>query len=420
MVTVGHRLHVCVSLAALAAIGLAVSFAIPAGIAASILMPALVLRQRMRRCSFAGAVFYYAAASWAVVPASLSFSGRDTSLVAPIFLWCCAAVLLASPWPLLWPPKREQFWWRIPAGLALGTIPPLGIIGWASPVSAAGLLFPGTGWVGLTAVAMLAGAVAATPRRAFLVGVPCMLAANGFYSRDPSPPPGWTGIDTNFDHHHNGDPMAAYTRMQSIQTLVRASNANVLILPESIVEDWTEATDSFWEETTQLLRGTGRTVLVGATAPVQRFSEPAHRSIDFSADLAALRGTGNAEAVGNLGAARPYLNTIVIRGAQVGAFDQRVPVPIGMWRPWTESGVPLNPLGTGTVQLAGRRAAVLICYEQLIVWPVLTALTDEPDVLIAIANVAWVAGTPISDCQAAAVRCWARLFRLPIVSATNL
>ena len=109
----------------------------------------------------------------------------------------------------------------------------------------------------------------------------------------------------------------------------------------------------------------------------------------------------------------------MVRGAQFGAFDQRVPVPIGMWKPWTESGVPLNLLGTGTVQIAGKWATVLICYEQLIVWPVLTALVNEPDALIAIANVAWVAGTAIPDCQAAAVRCWARLFRLPIVSATN-
>jgi hypothetical protein len=389
-------------------------------------VPALVLRQGSRGCSFAGAMLYYASASWAVVPASLSFLGRDTSLLTSISLWCCAAVLLASPWPLVWSPKQNQFWWRIPAGLAVGIIPPLGIIGWASPVTAAGLLFPGTGWVGLTAAVVLAGAVAVTPRKALFAGVPCMVAANAFYSRDPSPPLGWIGIDTNFAHSHNSDPLAAYTRMQSIQALVRVSNSKVLILPESIVEDWSEATDLFWDETTQLLRGSGRTVLVGATAPVQRLSEPAHRSIDFSAELAALRGTGaQSESLGNLGAApiiapaRPYRNTIMIRGAQVGSFDQRVPVPIAMWKPLTDSGVPLNLLGTGTVHLAGKRAAVLICYEQFIVWPALTALMDEPDLLIAIANVAWVAGSPIPDCQAAAVRCWARLFRLPIVSATN-
>jgi hypothetical protein len=390
-----------------------------AGIAASILVPALVLRQGSRGCAFAGAVLYYAAASWAVVPASLSFLGRHTSLLTPIFLWCCAAVLLASPWPLLWSRKRNQFWWRIPAGVALGIVPPLGIIGWASPVTAAGLLFPGAGWVGLAAAVMLAAAVAATPHRTLLVGVPCMLATNACYSRDPNPPLGWTGMDTNFGHSHTSDPLAAYMRMQSIQALMRTSNAKVLVFPESLVEDWTEATDLFWEETTELLRRSGRTVLVGATAPIQGLSEPVRSSLDFSAELAALRGTENTEAVGNLGAARPYRNTLMVRGTQFGAFDQRVPVPIGMWKPLTGSGVALNLLGTGIVQLAGERAAVLICYEQLTVWPALTALMDEPDLLIAIANVAWVAGTPIPDCQAAAVRCWARLFRLPMVSATN-
>ena len=195
-----------------------------------------------------------------------------------------------------------------------------------------------------------------TGKKAFLVGVPCMLAANAFYSRDPSPPLGWIGIDTNFAHSHSSHPLAAYTRMQSIQALVRASNANVLIFPESIVEDWTEATDLFWEETTQLLRGSGRTVLVGATAPVQRLSQPAHGLIDFPAELSALRGTGvRPESLGNLGAgpimapAGPYRNSVMLRGAQVGASDQRVPVPIGMWKPLTSSGVPLKLLGSGTV-----------------------------------------------------------------------
>jgi hypothetical protein len=156
MVTGGPLLYVAARLAALAVIGLAVSFAMPTGIAGSILVPALVLRQRNRRSSFAGATLYYAAASWAVIPASLSILGRDTSLLMPISLWSSAAVLLASPWPLLWSRKRKQFWWRIPAGLTLGIFPPLGIIGWASPVTAAGLLFPGTGWVGLTAAIALA------------------------------------------------------------------------------------------------------------------------------------------------------------------------------------------------------------------------------------------------------------------------
>jgi hypothetical protein len=53
--------------------------------------------------------------------------------------------------------------------------------------------------------------------------------------------------------------------------------------------------------------------------------------------------------------ARPYRNIIMVRGPQFGAFDQRVPVPIGMLKPLTHSGVSLNLLGTGTVHSPANR-----------------------------------------------------------------
>jgi hypothetical protein len=34
--------------------------------------------------------------------------------------------------------------------LATGVLPPLGLIGWASPVASAGVLFPGTAWLALS------------------------------------------------------------------------------------------------------------------------------------------------------------------------------------------------------------------------------------------------------------------------------
>ena len=29
----------------------------------------------------------------------------------------------------------------------------------------------------------------------------------------------------------------------------------------------------------------------------------------------------------------PYDNALIVRGAETGAFQQRIPVPIGMWNP---------------------------------------------------------------------------------------
>ncbi|HZS70371.1 MAG TPA: hypothetical protein VFA13_00910, partial [Candidatus Acidoferrum sp.] len=82
-------------------------------------------------------------------------------------------------------------------------------------------------------------------------------------------------------------------------------------------------------------------------------------------------------------------------------------------------GVPLRLFGSGIAEIAGERAAILICYEQLLVWPVLESMTEHPTAIIAIANDHWVMRTPIPRWQAAAVAAWARLFGMPCVSAMN-
>ena len=114
-----------------------------------------------------------------------------------------------------------------------------------------------------------------------------------------------------------------------------------------------------------------------------------------------------------------YDNMVILRGAETQSFKQRIPVPIGMWNPLRAASARLNISGTGLVELHGERAAILICYEQLLTWPVLASMAEHPTVLIAVANDHWVTGTPIPQFQLAAVRAWARLFRLPYLSAVN-
>ena len=79
----------------------------------------------------------------------------------------------------------------------------------------------------------------------------------------------------------------------------------------------------------------------------------------------------------------------------------------------------LNLLGPGTVDVRGHRAAILICYEQLLTWPMLLSAIEKPTLLIAISNEAWTAATIVPRVQHACVRAWARLFGLPLVSAIN-
>ena len=56
-----------------------------------------------------------------------------------------------------------------------------------------------------------------------------------------------------------------------------------------------------------------------------------------------------------------------------------------MWNPFQpQGGVALNLLGPGTVDVGGQRAAILICYEQLLTWPMLRSAAEKPTILIAI------------------------------------
>jgi len=114
-----------------------------------------------------------------------------------------------------------------------------------------------------------------------------------------------------------------------------------------------------------------------------------------------------------------YDNTLLILGAESSTFYQRVPVPIGMWQPLSHDGVPLRLAGPGVVKIDGQRVAVLICYEQILTYPILASMLQHPTVLVGISNTFWFDGTPIPRYQASAVRAWARLFGVPYLLAVN-
>jgi apolipoprotein N-acyltransferase len=69
--------------------------------------------------------------------------------------------------------------------------------------------------------------------------------------------------------------------------------------------------------------------------------------------------------------------------------------------------------------VAGYRAAPLICYEQLIIWPVLQSMALNADIIVAIANGWWTGGSNITAIQRASVTAWAKLFDVPLVIAFN-
>jgi apolipoprotein N-acyltransferase len=75
--------------------------------------------------------------------------------------------------------------------------------------------------------------------------------------------------------------------------------------------------------------------------------------------------------------------------------------------------------GPAVLELGGERAALLICYEEVIPWTVLTAALANPTLFVGMSNDHWATGTPIPRWQALCLRAWSRLFSVPYLLAVN-
>jgi apolipoprotein N-acyltransferase len=338
--------------------------------ALSALMPWFVFRQQTRTRAAVAAFTYFAVAS-APIP---WITERPA---VGIGLLLTASAILTFPWIALWHNDPGQRFWRIPAALLLSAVPPIGIINWASPLTAAGLLFPGTGLAGVAAAA-LAEAVWPVHPKTVAAGI---LAANLLYL-PPLQPSGIQALLT-------ADTPDTFQKEESARLAILNAHSNLTILPEGAVRRWTEATETFWNETIDNLKATNRIALIGAGLPIPN-SDEFHNSV------------------------------ITIGASQTGRFDQRIPIPIGMWKPFGPAdGVPLNLTGPGTLKLAEHRLAILICYEQLLVWPMVHSAIERPTLIVGISNAAWTKHTYIPAAQDACLQAWFRLFGIPYVSATN-
>jgi apolipoprotein N-acyltransferase len=371
-----------------AVIGFAISLW-PLMFIASICVPAWALRQHKRAHAITVAFAYYAGATGVVISGAKTFFGAGAGLLDGITLWLIGAALLCVPYALIWSESPRLIWLRAPAAVLMSVPPPLGILGVASPLTAAGLLFPGTGWLGLAATLMSIAALCVRPAFTAWAIAAIAFSCNLAYPGNPRPPSDWQAVSTHFGGLGlNG--VSAEDEFQAAEFIQQAalhSNARVIVFPETAVPRWTEATDLFWQPTLEAVASSGKTMLIGTT-----FDIPGQPG---------------------------YENGIVIRGAQAGVFLQHIPVPVGMWNPMRSSSVPFHILNPSVVTVGNHRTAIIICYEQFLTWPILKAFLDHPDVFVSVANDYWARDTRIPALQSQILKFWARLFRSSKISATN-
>lgn len=333
---------------------------------------------------------YFLAASRGLPQGVATFYAAD--LWPGLLLWVMASASFVTVHAVLWtghPGKGRAV--RYLAAAVLMGLPPFGITGWAHPMTAAGVLFPGWGWWGLAATAASIAMMASRywPAAAIVLGGFWLWSAATW--TEPSLPDGWKGVDLELGQslgressleHHRGLIATVHARA--------AEGSRFIVLPESSLGFWTPTVARLWQED---LRGSDITVVAGAAV------------ID----------------------AAGYDNVIVAISADEARilYRERMPVPVSMWQPWRAwtgqgGGARAHFLANPVVELAGTRIAPLICYEQLILWPALQSMLHAPDMIVATGNGWWTAGTSIVAIERASAVAWAKLFGVPIVMAFNM
>ncbi len=307
-----------------------------------------------------------------------------------LLLWLGASMSFVTIHSVLWTrnPKVRPFRYLLAA--AVMSVPPFGITGWAHPVTAAGVLFPGWGWWGLWL--MTAGLAGLVTRMWPAVAI----ALAGFWLwsaaiwTDPKLPEGWRGVDLEMGAslgRENG--LQRHRDMIATVRGAASDGARFVVLPETALGFWTPTVARLW---TDASGDTDATVVAGATV---------------------LDATG-------------YDNVLVAIDRKGGRilYRERMPVPGSMWQPWRSwfresGGARADFFANPIVSIGAGRAAPLICYEQLIVWPVLQSMLHDPDFILAVGNGWWTEGTSIVAIQRAAATAWARLFSKSLVTAFN-
>lgn len=316
------------------------------------------------------AFVYYLGASWPLVIVASRFFVVP-SLIAGAIL-SLAAGLLSVPWLLRSPT----------AALALSALPPIGLIGWASPLVSAGVLFPGLGFAGLLLTASIPSLLALnSPRRlSAVLSLAGLSAVTNLTAPSMRSPADWVAFNIS------AAAAEGFASSHAVWSAVARFPSGTFVFPEGTIELWNAATDAYWDDFSLRLKSKKKTVLLGTTITGDR-----GRSLNV------VKAVGEGEPT---------------------VFPQRVPVPLAMWNLASRtSGFDARIFGEPTFRLNRTVVAPLICYEQLLVWTQLTAAMASPEILLALSSQRWTSGTPIAAIQTASMQSWSRLFSTPVVQS---
>jgi hypothetical protein len=350
----------------------------------SLLFPFLFgLAQWRSQATMLSAAYFLAASSGLPKGATTFF---ESDIWTGIALWVIASTVFVAVHGLFWRRSQPGRATGIVIATIIMAVPPAGIVGWASPLTAAGILFPGTHWFGLAAIVGFIYVLACHRRPVISAAVVMLAWGIGLQVGPPvATPKAWTGIQTQFTYNTGSrDFQRGFELLRNAGSVIPSAETSIVLLPEGAAGWRTPTSERSWKN---LAAQTDKIIYSGA--------EQRH---EYGYDNVLVRVSGDDFQV---------------------VYRQRMPVPVSMWKPWSEQSTQAYLFLQPVVELDGTPSAVLICYEQLLIWPILHSRAAGADQIVGIANDWWARDTNIPDIQRATMIAWARLFNMPVIESFN-
>lgn len=357
----------------------------------SIILFFIYFQAKNRLEFFLAAMGYYLSVSRGLLFGTIAF--YDDKILYGFGIWIGAATVISVTWVIFWSNSSKYKALFFLLSLNLIIVPPIGLIGWANPLLAAGLFFPGWGFYGIIA---LIGMILIIERftqnkRLFfstLAAFVVMILNHNFVPKNDK---FITQVNSNFGTLYSEkkiDFIADYKRQNDYLKLAHDSKNEIVLLPENAVGKWTNLNMMAWDALEE-----NKTVYAGATIQDQTYPE--------------------------------LSDNVILKIKKSGysiVYKQRVPVLISMWRPWNHTTgtnayiFKENPV----VKIDGvGKSGVLICYEQLLFYTIMDTMFYKPDELIAVSNLWWAQGTSIKKIEIASLELTSSLFNVPFALSIN-
>lgn len=315
----------------------------------------------------------------------------SVSLFVGVMLWVAYSFAIFLVGYAVWHHKISRRRFHMILLLILMVIPPFGLLIGGHPLLASGWLFPSFGGWGFLLVICLMMLLTLKNRPFFnsLMAVIPLLLIAGYLYQKPLVMDNWKGHQTQlpiFNFEYQNSFIKDFERHQLMIEEIKQSEHRVHVFPESIAGYWTKTAARHWVKQMKYI-GHHKVVVMGA---LQKAEGNSHYNVLVKVD-------------------RHKADVI---------YQQRYPVPVNMWNPWINDQNKIS-LNSGTVQIDQQSVGLLICYESILLLPMLENLFHHPDVLLFVSNLWWAPESVMLLMRQSMVS-MSLLFTIPLVESSNV